>query len=506
MKTQIIQLEPHDDIVSARDKINACQAGRILLIWPPRGRLLGQRLDLVLIQRQAAQVGAQIALITPDREVRYQARRLGLPVFPSLRNAQRSVWRTPRRKRLPKNWRTLQPPETRIQRAKGGRTPLRPLPPSQPLPALARLGIFTLGVLAVVSIAAILTPRAEISLSPRMKTQSVDIQVQADPQAKSVLVSGIVPVQVITVTVEGRAARPTSGSLTLPDRYAVGQAVFTNLTDQMVSIPEGTPVRTAGSPVQRYRTGRGGEVAAGPGQTLTLPVRAVTPGRDGNLPAGRLRAVEGVLSTELSVENPQPISGGADGPVRAPGPGDREALRQELEAALRQSAAQELEKKLAEGDLLLNGTLVLNQALEESFSPQDAHPASQISLNQQLEFSAQVLAGEDLRSLALSVLDAGLPPGYEPLPDTLELQSDPAQPGSDLLAWRLSAQRRIRASIPAQQAVRRVLGLPPAAASQRLLAALPLDAPPDIRISPNWWPRLPFLPLRFQVSLEQTQE
>src|SRR5512134_1278429 len=96
MKTHIIQLEQYDDIVSARDKMSWAKGDRILMVWPERGRVLYRRLDLALLQRQSQAQGAQLALVTQDPEVRYFAPRLGIPVFKSLRKAQRAAWGLPR--------------------------------------------------------------------------------------------------------------------------------------------------------------------------------------------------------------------------------------------------------------------------------------------------------------------------------------------------------------------------------------------------------------------------
>ena len=81
MKTQIIQLEPHDDVISTRDKMGWDKAGRILLVWPDRGQVLNRPLDLVLLQRYSATLGAQLALVSTDPQVHQEAAALGLPVF-----------------------------------------------------------------------------------------------------------------------------------------------------------------------------------------------------------------------------------------------------------------------------------------------------------------------------------------------------------------------------------------------------------------------------------------
>ena len=97
MKTYILRLEPHDDLVSTRDKMGWAKDSRILLVWPEKGRLLNRRLDLILLQRHSRELGSQLALVTRDPEVHYFAPRLGIPVFRSLNKAQGQHWRVPRR-------------------------------------------------------------------------------------------------------------------------------------------------------------------------------------------------------------------------------------------------------------------------------------------------------------------------------------------------------------------------------------------------------------------------
>ncbi len=97
MKTYILRLEPHDDLVSTRDKMGWAKDSRILLVWPENKALLNRRLDLILLQRHSRSLGSQLALVTRDPEVHYFAPRLGIPVFRSLHKAQGQHWRVPRR-------------------------------------------------------------------------------------------------------------------------------------------------------------------------------------------------------------------------------------------------------------------------------------------------------------------------------------------------------------------------------------------------------------------------
>jgi heterodisulfide reductase subunit A len=52
---QIIYLEPTDDIISIRDRVEMAEAKRVLLVVPPYSNVLARRVDLQVIQRSAAQ-------------------------------------------------------------------------------------------------------------------------------------------------------------------------------------------------------------------------------------------------------------------------------------------------------------------------------------------------------------------------------------------------------------------------------------------------------------------
>ena len=93
VKTQIIQLEAHDDTISVRDKMDWSQTPRALLVWPERGSVLRARLDLILLERYSSSHGSQLALLTQDPEVIFQAGEAGIPVFQSRKTAQLQSWR-----------------------------------------------------------------------------------------------------------------------------------------------------------------------------------------------------------------------------------------------------------------------------------------------------------------------------------------------------------------------------------------------------------------------------
>jgi hypothetical protein len=492
MKTYIIQLEHYDDLISARDKMNWAKGGRILLVWPEHKDMLNRRLDMVLLQRKAIALGAQLALATRDREARYQALRLGIPVFKNLRQAQNDNWRVPRR------FRKSSPAPT-SDRPPG--IPARPEAEPARLSPLARLGIFTLGVLAVLSIAATLLPSAQISLTPQTRVQEVVIDTWTGPQVTQVNLAGAVPAHWVKVTVEGRDSLPASETLRLPDQPAIGEVVFTNLTDQLVGVPSGTVVRSQGKLPQRFTVTRSGQIPAGPGTTLTLPVRALAPGAQGNLIAGSLTAMESLLGTRVSVTNPAPTRGGSDRQEPAPSAADRQKLTEQLQRTLQGSALNELRAGLSQGDLLIPSSLKLTDVIETHFQPGEGQPSDRLSLSQQLEYQALVVSAQDLRTLVESVFDANLPPGFIPFDETLQIEmlTPPAPAENETVRWQLHANRQMLAQLSESQAVQLSLGRSIAQAQGRMRASLPLEEPPHITLTPTWWPRLPILPFRIAI-------
>jgi hypothetical protein len=502
VKTHIIKLEPHDDAISTRDKMGWGKTGRILLVWPDRGRVLTRQLDLVLVQRHSNALGVQLGIVTKDDEVRIKAQELAIPAFRNLRQAQNRQWRTPRRSRRSRYERAslLQAAGEQIER----RDYRAERPPRQfrSLSPVLRLILFTVGVVAMLSIAAVLLPSAELLLTPKIQTQTLTLDIQADPQAAILNLAGTIPARHIAVIVEGRDQYPASGSINIPDQVSSGLVTFTNLTDQSVQIPTGTVIRFPDLETARFSTTRAGEVPAGPGQTLGLPVKSIHPGSQGNLPANRLVSIEGPLGVQLTATNPDPTTGGQDRKAPAPSQTDRWRLSVRLIEALQETALNEARNQAQPDDILFIDSLTMLQILEETYQPADYQPADFVSLNLRLEFDVLAASASDIQQLGQSVLDASMPASFAPIENTLKI-TNLTEPilGQDLIArWKLSFERQLQAELPPAQAVNLSLGLSPLEAENRLAQALPLETRPDINLKPDWWPRLPVLPFRIAVS------
>jgi len=504
MKTQILELETHDDIISVRDKMGWGQTRRILLVWPSKGLILQRRLDLVLLLRRSAQIGAQLALVTQDAEVRYNANLLKIPVFDSVPQAHASKWRGGRRYKSQVN--RLGPrPDLVTLRAKvhPNRSPWRENPAT-------RWGVFSLSLLALLGLFTVLFPGAKVTLNPAIDLQKMAFTVVANPNAKAVNLAGELPARVESVVVEGRDHIQTSGKMMLAEKAATTRLRFTNQTNRSVDIPKGLVVSTSGSshtaPL-RFETTEAGTVPAGAGKFISLPARALIPGNEGNVAANRIVAIEGPLGLNLTTTNLLPASGGSSLPVKSPTPDDYDTLYQNLYNTLEKTAISEIQDSLESGDYLIIPSLELANTKEISFEPDNTSgqankPADQLDLTMRLEFIGEVVSVADLNAVANSMLGTVLPAGFTPIPETLvtEHTSQPELGPGSTYRWKVKATQQIQADIQENRLKNLVRGLTPGQASQVIAAQLPLASPPSITLIPGWWPRLPVWPLRIQIS------
>jgi hypothetical protein len=366
-----------------------------------------------------------------------------------------------------------------------------------------RLGIFAVGVLAILAIASVLVPSAKITISPDIANQTITFTAEASRTIETMQLSGVVPAREILVIVEGRAGTETSGQTLISGAAATGSVRLTNLTAVPVTVPEGTIIRTLSGQSVRFATTRSGIVPPDPEQYLTLPVEALSGGGLGNQPAESLLALEGPLGLQLRVTNPLPTLGGTDFQAAAPTNADRQELREELLESLTETAAAEIKAQVSSADLLLSSPKLV-EILEETYDPPDHQPAESLNLQLQAAFSAEVAQGQDLEGLANAFLDTSLPEGYRAVEGSLTIRhlTTPLAANPDNARWQIQAQRKITAQMRANQVINLVLGVSPAQANERLVDNLSLSSPPVILLTPAWWPRLPILPFRIQVELE----
>ncbi len=497
MKTQIIALESHDDLVSVRDRMSWAKSRRILLVWAGFEKVALRPVDLRILQQHARYLGAELGLVTRRGDVRREAEGFGIPVFRSTAEAQRRAW--------PQD---LVPSRRRRIEGRAGAENLRAMrdavkgkPGGWKSSVIVRIGSFIVGVLAVIALAALFVPRATITLTPVSQQTEITFPVRASTTIQEVAVGGSVPARVITVTVSGTQSAPITSKAAVPQFKAMGVAEFKNLTQAEVVIPAGTIVFSITPSSERFATLNETRLAGKVDATVDVPIEAVQAGTDGNVPANSIQAIEGGLGTSASVTNPDPTAGGTNRTTTVPSAADRSQLREALMAQLETQAMDKMRGMIGDRDILLPGTLQAGQAEGETYTPAAGDPGSQLEVSMSVEFRAQYIKGEDLTSLAEAALMASAPAGYVASLASLQFRvaGTPTADEAGASQFDLQVTCKLVHQLNLDQAAVLVRGAPASVAGAMLQSRFPLARPPEIQLSPSWWPWLPLIPFRIAV-------
>ena len=491
MKTQIITLESHDDLISVRDRMSWAKTPRILLVWPRYEKITLRQVDLKVLQRHAASLGAQLGLVTRARRVRADAEALRIPVFESTGQAQRLAWPKPRRRK----W-TQRPPRKDLREQ---REQIFVKEEEWRVHPVTRIGAFLLGVLSVLVLVALFIPRADVILHPQSKMQSLVLPVIAGPSVESVFITGSIPAREKRVIVEGTQSVVVTGEGVTPQSKARGVVTFRNLTQQAVTVPAGTVVRTADN--LRFATIRGGEVAAGVDETIELPVEALESGRAGNVEAETIVILEGRLGLSLSIINPEPLTGGREIPSVQASDRDRARAKNVLMETLEDEASARLADEMKAGDVLFEDTFAVSQIISEVYDPPAGAAGTKLTLTMQVEFSTLYASAADLTELAGLALNASIPSRFAVTSDGLSLKpvTEPILNDDGFIRWTVRAERRIVQQISTMHVTQMIQGIRAAQAKTLLENSLPLSDAPDVKLSPSWWPWVPIVPFRISV-------
>ena len=496
MKTQVIKLDSHDDAVSVHDKMSWAKTERILLVFPRRSRILEGILDLRLLQRHAARLGAELAIVTRSVDLRQSAEEIHIPAFDRVASAQRQEWE--RKKSPPVEPHRFVRPDLNEMRSLAS-------PPEARWRSndWIRFSFFSLGVLAILAVLIIFIPSATIQLTPATRLQSLELSLSSSAKVTTVNLAGSIPARSSSIIVEHSKTAHATGVVSIPNGKAQGMARFRNLTTTITGIPAGTVISTQANPPVRFITTSDGVVAAGVDKTVDIPIQAVEAGSTGNLPAAVLIAIEGDLGTSLTVTNPKPTTGGTNRTAAVQTALDRTHLQEALLAEILVECKNSLPQTLAPGDVIFPDTLVVSQVLAKSFFPAEGQSGDTLSLTMRLQCQAQFASISDITSLGEKSLDANLPGNYIPASSRVTMlpASTPTTGADGVTHWQMQAERLLRARLDPLTVVQLSVGRKPAEVISRLKVSRLVGNSPDIQLTPGWWPWLPIVPFRIAVSI-----
>ena len=501
---QTITIQPTDDRYTLRETLRRIDGKQVLVSLPWNiDRGWTQPLDYEVALRVALERHQGIAFAIVDPELRAIAHKAGALVFKSNADAEAHLAREgafpsarsstrPERPRLP--WWA---PIPRRPKAVAQKRP--------PIWLLAIEGILLLAVVGVVGAAFLLSiPSAKIVLKPESRTYSriVPVSVSSDLAAVD-LDNGLVPSVRVGDEFEGYAEVITSGRGYDLSGRATGQVLLTNLLGQNYPVPASTIVRTsAGSYPVRYQLTAAVTVPAF-GQAFA-PVEALVEGPRGNIDAYQINLVEGVAGFAIRVTNPDPITGAQSTTVRTVSQEDRDrawALAAQQVMAKAYNGLQEM-ASAEPGQFLPRQSLIIQAAPRAAYTHLVGEQTDILGLTLRLLITGQAVSARDVQEVAYHQLLAQLPEGYT-LSDAQYSIGEAAEEdvGPGQFTFYVAAQGFATAKVDLEAAKELSLGERVEDVVAKLQATMPLAAPPEITVSPAWFPFVPHLPIRTQIEV-----
>jgi hypothetical protein len=345
---------------------------------------------------------------------------------------------------------------------------------------VALLIIFVLGVLALA-----LVPRAVVVVRPVSEdlTSNVQIVVSLDSTAPDPA-KGIVPGRQVYLLVDSVGSVPVTRPDHPSDGHAVGWLTFENRTPDAQVIPRGTDVSTYGG--AHFLVTQAATLAARPGSTVTLPIRAVSPGSGANVRRGEIIVVSGPLHWLVVAVNEEPTSGGGSAGESIVTAWDTHAIVQQVATAIHGQAHRELAAQLGPGETTIPETVELSP-IEETFSHQLGDVSPDLGLDAQFRASAMIYNQDQFRSLALQLWHPSIRPDYALLTGSV-----------DVGAGQVSSMTpdAVTFNVPIRAIAYKVVNVDRIAALARLRSAPTIEAelakeydlaaPPRVAFTPAW--------------------
>ncbi len=499
-----LHITPTDDRYTIREALQHAEVRHVLLELPwevEKGWT--RRLDYEVVLREVQRRDLAAAWAVEDPARRPIAREVGFPVFASEEEAeaywdQHEQWpalRAPKSAGPPRNPWWAEPP----------RRPQLRLPRPQPPWLLMLESVVLIIVLLVVAATGLLAgPSARIVLVPegRRYDKVVPVSVSPDVDLPN-LQQGVIPSARIGDEFEAYVEVRTSGQGFAYSGRATGRVLFTNLLGQEYRVAEGTVVRTsAGSYPVRFATTQ--EVVIPAFGQVEASIEALEEGPRGNVDAYQINLVEGVAGFAVRVTNPYPVSGAESSTVAVVSEADQAR-------AWNLAADQVMAKAyngLREGDYLEPGEYLPHQSLVIQAVPKQAYThlvgeeTLTLGLSLRLLITAQKVDLRDVHALAYHRLAANLPEGYRLTDARFEYgEAAEEEVGPGRFTFYVAAHGYATSDIAPEEVIRLVKGRNVEEAPAVLSEALPLSQPPEATVSPEWFPYMPFLDLRYTVEV-----
>ncbi|MFQ5811679.1 MAG: baseplate J/gp47 family protein [Anaerolineae bacterium] len=481
MTTQVIHLEVDDDITAVRARLEKAEASRVLLMVPPGCQAFNSLLDFKLLQRYAESLALEVALVTNSSQRRVLARQLGFSVFVSAGWGQRrSKWRRPKAT-----------PRWGKRRSWGER--------------IFGAFVFLVALSALLAVALLIVPSAEITLVLANEAVDATVQVQADPELDMIdYQAGQIPARVMQAQIEGTAQIPVSGTKDAPDEPARGLVFFINNINQPVTVPKGTVIATSTGSTIRFTTVEEVIVQGTVGAVGEVEVVAIDPGPSGNVRANLINMIEGPLSLQVRVTNPEPMQGGSVKQVGMVTTADQERLKDVLLQQLQQAAYSQLGEGLEEGEFLASESVAVDHIVTEEYDKPVEEQADVLTLEMEVMFRGTAVEEENANALTRAALEAVVPEGFALASQDLQYQrGEIADVEDGKVSFVMKGAGSVVAQVDEGDIKDAIRGKPLDFAQEYLSQNLRLEEAPVIEVTPTWPGRIPWFGFRINISSQE---
>ena len=462
--SSIVQADADDDVSSLTTRLEQVEGDRVAIVIPSDNRRLDTPLALRLLRRQAAISGLELAIISTNPIVRTVADEEGIPVFGSTSEYERHGERD-------------DTPSTRLDE-------IVALLPER-LRSLGGIAfIFSLIALGI-GLMIVVLPVATVRVVPVAEVVSGRVDVIADPDAKAPdPETRHVPARTIHLLVERTEQLDVAAKQTDGEAKARGVVTFTNRTDQEVVVPAGTVVRT-GEGIA-FQTAEEVKLQPTIGANARVPVTAVEPGANGNVPRLRISRIDGPLQFSLSVLNEERTVGGGAATKTIVSSADLEELQRLVEDTGRREAISRLNAQIGEKEILLADSLTFT-VLDTQFDKAIGEEGRVLTGRITARASGTVVNADDVEYVARQNFKPALRDGFV-LPGDLVVVKPPELVAAEgqLLRLAVPVEGTAYARLNVDRIREYVRWRPSSDAEQRLAADFLLARPPEVEVSPGW--------------------
>jgi len=493
MKTQILVVEPYDNLASLLDKIANAEAPRVILTMEALPGWMGDPTSIRLIARKAVGEGKQVGITLPDLGVRNIYEDAGIQAFEDLTSAQHDRWKDISPVRFIPN-----PGE---KRKKPQDLSDRTVSAAQSLGV--KIGLSILAFLSILAILAVYIPKANVTISLKKSTTLLEVPVEVSPQFSIVSLTGSIPAKIRTFNESNITTIPVSTRSMFPQSFATGEVVFSNLTNLEQAIPSGIQLSTASDPSVLFITQASSRLEGKSGAEVVVPVEALEAGESGNVSAGEITRINSILGTQIVVRNDLPIEGGTSAMVSVPGPIDRNSVRAQALQGSRSQTLKDAQASLLANEILVEQSYRVARTVLEKYYPESGKPGETISLEMAVETQVLVLKSDELAQYFNQVIGLSTANDETSIPvDGESLQLTCNSTGVlDQFSCTITGTKQTVKELSVHELRPFLWGRGQNQVRNILMDKYPQISEVTIDQYPSDWPWLPFLPNRLTVEL-----